>query len=75
MDNPETILKAPETQLRVVFDGDAVLFSDESERVFSKGKLMAYLEHEKRKVDVPMNEVWIVTNSAISHFFTFLSLQ
>jgi len=56
MGNPETIAEVSETQLRVVFDGDAVLFSDESQRVFSKGKLTAYLEHEKKNVDVPMNQ-------------------
>ncbi|XP_044231079.1 cytosolic 5'-nucleotidase 1A-like isoform X1 [Thunnus albacares] len=56
MGNPETIAKVSETQLRIVFDGDAVLFSDESQRVFNERKLMGYLEHEKKNVDVPMNQ-------------------
>ena len=60
MGNPETIAKVSETQLRIVFDGDAVLFSDESQRVFNERKLMGYLEHEKKNADVPMNQVWIV---------------
>lgn len=56
MHEPETIQEVSDTQLRVVFDGDAVLFSDESERVFSEGKLAAFLKHEKQNVDVPMKD-------------------
>ncbi|XP_061112266.1 5'-nucleotidase, cytosolic IAa isoform X2 [Conger conger] len=36
-----------ETQLRVAFDGDAVLFSDESERIFKAHGLDKFFEHEK----------------------------
>ncbi|UVE19366.1 5'-nucleotidase [Pseudomonas sp. LS44] len=35
------------TELRIAFDGDAVLFSDESERVYQKGGLMAFQDHER----------------------------
>ncbi|CAK6975421.1 cytosolic 5'-nucleotidase 1A-like [Scomber scombrus] len=53
---PETAVEVSETQLRVVFDGDAVIFSDESERVFSADGLAAFLENERKNVDVPMND-------------------
>ena len=33
---------------RIAFDGDAVLFSDESERIFQKDGLEAFVENEKR---------------------------
>uniref|UniRef100_A0A3Q1EWE6 5'-nucleotidase n=1 Tax=Acanthochromis polyacanthus TaxID=80966 RepID=A0A3Q1EWE6_9TELE len=49
-----------EDQLRVVFDGDAVLFSNESERVFQRDGFLAYLKNEQENVEIPMNEV---TNS------------
>lgn len=35
-------------QIRIAFDGDAVLFSDESERIFQKEGLDAFVENEKR---------------------------
>uniref|UniRef100_A0A3B4Z1X3 5'-nucleotidase, cytosolic IAb n=1 Tax=Stegastes partitus TaxID=144197 RepID=A0A3B4Z1X3_9TELE len=55
MKSPDDIKTPAENQLRVAFDGDAVLFSNESERVFQSGKLQGYLEHEKKKVEDPMN--------------------
>ncbi|KAG7457722.1 hypothetical protein MATL_G00230280 [Megalops atlanticus] len=44
---PEKPLEVSETQLRVAFDGDAVLFSDESERIFKAHGLDKFFEHEK----------------------------
>ncbi|MGB2248243.1 MAG: 5'-nucleotidase [Alcanivorax sediminis] len=41
--------------LRVAFDGDAVLFSDESEQIFQSGGLAAFTENEKRSARTPMN--------------------
>uniref|UniRef100_A0A3Q1EKV7 Cytosolic 5'-nucleotidase 1A-like n=1 Tax=Acanthochromis polyacanthus TaxID=80966 RepID=A0A3Q1EKV7_9TELE len=55
MKSPEKIKTNGEDQLRVVFDGDAVLFSDESERVFKCG-LQAFLNNERENVEIPMNE-------------------
>ena len=43
------------TQLRIAFDGDAVLFSDESEQVFTKGGLKAFDKHEKEAADKPLS--------------------
>lgn len=39
--------RAASTELRIAFDGDAVLFSDESERVYQQGGLAAFQHHEK----------------------------
>lgn len=36
-------------QIRIAFDGDAVLFSDEAERVFQEKGLQAFVESEKAK--------------------------
>jgi 5'-nucleotidase len=41
-------------QIRIAFDGDAVLFSDESERVYKARKLPGFLENEKVNVNVPL---------------------
>lgn len=41
-------------QIRIAFDGDAVLFSDESERVYKAKKLAGFLENEKVNVNVPL---------------------
>jgi 5'-nucleotidase len=42
-------------QLRIAFDGDAVLFSDESERVYQQEGLQAFTEHEKTAAKTPMS--------------------
>lgn len=41
-------------QLRIAFDGDAVLFSDESERIFHECGLNAFLENEKQAAKKPL---------------------
>lgn len=41
-------------QLRIAFDGDAVLFSDEAEKVFKEQGLTAFTEHEKSKANTPL---------------------
>lgn len=38
-------------QIRIAFDGDAVLFSDESEKIFQTQGLEAFVENEKRKAN------------------------
>lgn len=54
---PKEITEVSQTELRVVFDGDGVLFSDESERIFQGGALAQYLEHEKTHENQPLNPV------------------
>lgn len=53
---PESV-KASEShpdEVRIAFDGDAVLFSDESERVFRSGGLDAFQRHETDHVARPL---------------------
>jgi len=41
-------------ELRIAFDGDAVLFSDEAERVFKEGGLPAFQDHERSHAHRPL---------------------
>ncbi len=41
-------------EVRIAFDGDAVLFSDEAEQVFQTKGLAAFQAHEKRKAALPL---------------------
>ena len=41
-------------EVRIAFDGDAVLFSDEAERVFQSGGLSAFQQHERDKANQPL---------------------
>ncbi len=41
-------------EVRIAFDGDAVLFADEAERVFQAKGLEAFQRHEKRKALQPL---------------------
>lgn len=43
-----------ETQLRIAFDGDAVIFSDESERIFQEKGLEAFSENEKNLANIAL---------------------
>ena len=43
-------------QLRIAFDGDAVLFSDEAERVYQEEGLEVFSEQEKERADTPLPE-------------------
>ncbi|KAK2826239.1 hypothetical protein Q5P01_020453 [Channa striata] len=49
------VKESEKCKLRIVFDGDAVLFSDESERVTKTG-LQNFFNHEREKVNEPMRE-------------------
>lgn len=58
-----TILPAPapatedsDEQLRIAFDGDAVLFSDESERIFRAEGLAAFTANEVAAADKPLSD-------------------
>jgi 5'-nucleotidase len=41
-------------QLRIAFDGDAVLFSDEAEKVYQAEGLEAFSEREKQRAETPL---------------------
>lgn len=43
-------------QIRIAFDGDAVLFSDESEEIFKRDGLEAFEANEKREARLPLAE-------------------
>lgn len=42
-------------QLRIAFDGDAVLFSDEAEKIYQESGLAAFTESEKAAANKPLN--------------------
>jgi 5'-nucleotidase len=42
-------------EVRIAFDGDAVLFSDEAERVFQSQGLNAFQQHEKDNASQPLS--------------------
>jgi 5'-nucleotidase len=56
---PESVLAAATNyphEVRIAFDGDAVLFSDEAERVFQAQGLDAFQQHESSKALQPLPE-------------------
>ncbi|XP_073709316.1 cytosolic 5'-nucleotidase 1A [Garra rufa] len=54
MFTPDMENQLSETQLRVAFDGDAVLFSDESEIIVKQHGLDTFFEHEKQYENKPL---------------------
>lgn len=53
---PPAQVSDPRDQIRIAFDADAVLFSDESERVYQQRGLEAFLEHEVAHARKPLPE-------------------
>jgi len=43
-------------QIRIAFDGDAVIFSDESEKIYQAEGLQAFAEHERQNASNPLPE-------------------
>ena len=43
-------------QIRIAFDGDAVIFSDESEKIYQEKGLAAFAEHERQNAMDPLPE-------------------
>lgn len=41
-------------QLRIAFDGDSVIFSDESERIYQEQSLEAFIQHEQSSAKRPL---------------------
>jgi len=46
--------KNPHAELRIAFDGDAVLFSDEAERIYQEFDLSKFIENEKESARIPL---------------------
>lgn len=61
----EKQIEVSETQLKVAFDGDAVLFSDESERIFKAHGLDKFFEHERENENTLLDHV---CNFTVTHF-------
>jgi 5'-nucleotidase len=55
-DGPGRNQTDPLQQIRIAFDGDAVLFSKESEMIYQQQGLEAFIEHEKLNVEKPLPE-------------------
>jgi 5'-nucleotidase len=53
---PSIVKKIPEGQVRIAFDGDAVLFSDESEIVYKAEGLKKFHDVEDKEQDIPLND-------------------
>jgi 5'-nucleotidase len=51
---PSTVGDNPSPQLRIAFDGDAVVFSDEAELIYKTRGLEAFIEHERSKANTPL---------------------
>lgn len=56
-------------QIRIAFDGDAVLFSSESEKIYQKSGIQAFAEHEKINANNPMEK------GPFANFLSKLSLM
>ncbi|PHQ65755.1 MAG: 5'-nucleotidase [Sulfurimonas sp.] len=53
---PEYKCDIPDGQVRIAFDGDAVLFDETSELVYKTDGIEAFHENEHNSQDIPMNE-------------------
>jgi 5'-nucleotidase len=51
---PPLALPAHPQELRIAFDGDAVLFSDEAEQVYQRDGLAAFQQHEQAQAGTPL---------------------
>ena len=60
-------------QIRIAFDGDAVLFSAEAERVFKQQGIEAFTAHEQNMVDTPLQKGpfanFLMTISKLQHIY------
>ena len=45
---------ADQSEIRIAFDGDAVIFSDEAEKIYQEHGLEAFIKNESEKSDVPL---------------------
>ncbi|HEY1608156.1 MAG TPA: 5'-nucleotidase [Paraburkholderia sp.] len=52
--NSATMADRNAQEIRIAFDGDAVLFSDEAERIFQQDGLEAFVSHEREHRKLPL---------------------
>ncbi len=63
---PHTPISSDESDMvKIAFDGDAVIFGDESEKVYQKGGLNAFIAHERENAKNPLSK---------GPFFKFLKI-
>lgn len=53
---PSSVHQQPNDEIRIAFDGDAVLFSDEAEVIFQKQGIDAFMSAEKKRADIPLSK-------------------
>ena len=53
---PEYKCDIPDEQVRIAFDGDAVLFDESSELVYKEDGMQAFHDNEERSQNIPMSE-------------------
>lgn len=54
--DPPDNFNSERDEIRIAFDADAVLFSDESEQIYKEKGLEAFIENEKRNAEKPLPE-------------------
>lgn len=52
---PSNTSASQQDQLKIAFDGDAVLFSDESEQIYKDSGLEAFTDNEQKAADQPLS--------------------
>ena len=53
---PQKAIPFPENSIRIAFDGDAVLFTDASERIYKERGLDAFEQNERQNANCPLEE-------------------
>ena len=54
---PHTPITSEESDMvKIAFDGDAVIFGDESEKVYKEGGLEAFIAHERENAQNPLSK-------------------
>ena len=51
---PQSTREEPDDEVRLALDGDAVVFSDASDRVYREHQLEGFLAHERAHAEIPM---------------------
>jgi 5'-nucleotidase len=54
--DPPANYQSEMNQLRIAFDGDAVIFSDESEQIYQEHGIDKFIEHEQQQATIPMGD-------------------
>ncbi len=54
---PQPDSSAEEDKVRIAFDGDAVVFDEESEAIYKQRGLEAFFENERDNADKPLPKV------------------